>query len=175
MSAEVEYVTLPTGEVARIFETDERGIFFWSVKSPDDENDLSDTCYSRDHAVTIASGKSAARCMHPNPVVGFCVADAIALERADRHVYTQTLKRLLIASTGEPAAAFSVAGSTGTASSWIHVRGKTDRGRLWVAALFGDADGNASIPPTRGYRALYAARAAGIPTDGIECAEHGWD
>ena len=173
--SEVEYVTLPTGEVAEISQTEQRGYFSWRVASPDDVLDLEGVAWGRDWALKIAAGKSAARCMSARPVAGFTLAHALVLDCADRGVYIKALKRLLVASTGEPAAAFSVRGGTGTASSWIDVHGKTERGELWISALFGDADGKTSIPPTRGYRAWYAARAAGIPTDGIERAEHGWD
>jgi len=172
--SEVEYVTLATGEVAGIFETHDRGYFAWSID--DDENEiLEGVACGREWAIKIATGKSAARMMRGRPVAGFSVADALALDGADRGVYTKRLKALLVQSTGEPAAAFSVRGNTGTASSWIDIEGRTPRGELWIAAIFGDAGGKHSLPPTRGYRAWAAARAAGIATDGIELAAHGWD
>lgn len=97
--------------------------------------------------------------------------DARALERADRNAYTKELKRLLVKSTGHKG--FSVRGDTGTAYSWIQVRGTDERARMWLAAIFGSPD--ESIPPTRGYRAWCAARAAGLDGSEIERGEHAWD
>jgi hypothetical protein len=174
VSDTIEYVALVTGEVAQIFPDRSQGMrdyWGWSIQW---ENGESGVAYGREWAVKSANYASVRRSWHPRPVPGFSAADALALDGAERSTYTRTLKRLLVKRTG--CQGFSVTGGRGTGSSWIHVRGSNDTTQYWIAALFGPGNGpDASIPPTRGYRALYAAKAAGVSTDGIDCAEHGWD
>ena len=169
-----ENVLLETGEACWLIPDEtRRDEWHWSISG---DNGETGTTYDRDYAIRVATWTSARRMWHARPVAGFSVADAIALDRADRSEYTRTLKRLIVASTGLPAAEISVRGHRGTASSWVGVYGTTDRARTWIAALFGRcAPGEALIPPTRGYRAWHAARAAGLDGSGIELADHGWD
>jgi len=165
-------VTLPTGEVAEIQpHTFERGAWCWSIAGAEQSRDTSGTCYSQEHAYRCASEASARRTMHPRQVAGFSLADARELEDADQTVYTKRLKSLLIQSTGHRG--FSIRSNRGTACCWINVRGIDETGRLWVAAIFGS---DATIPPTRGYRAWCAARAAGLPdASEIKRSEHAWE
>ena len=174
VSDAIEYVVLVTGEVAQVFPDRSQGMrdyWGWSIEEDDGESGVA--C-GHEWAVKGANYASVRRCWNPPPVLGFSTADAVALEQADRGTYTRTLKRLLVKRTA--CQGFSVTGGRGTGSSWIHVRGSNDTTQYWIAALFGSGNGpDASIPPTRGYRALYAAQAAGVSTDGIDFAEHGWD
>lgn len=164
-------VVLPTGEVAEIRPSKDghQTRWSWNILGTDD-SDTWGHSYSQALAYRCACEASAKRCMSPARVAGFTAADALALEKVDRTAYTKRLKALLVQSTGHRG--FSVRGSTGTAYSWIRVSGNDLRGRLWLAAIFGDSD--PSIPPTRGYRAWYAARAAGLDASEIQRAEHAW-
>ena len=166
-------VVLPTGEVAHIWASRQDGCLTrWAWEISDGDDAPSGYSYSQDLAYRCACQASAKRTMRPARVAGFTLADAQALEDVDRTAYNKRLKALLFASTGHRG--FTVRGSTGTAYSWIRVEGTDERGRLWVAAIFGHQQ--AQIPPTRGYRAHAAACAAGLPNaHEIKRSEHAWE
>lgn len=167
------FVTLPTGEVAEIRSSKDghQTRWSWEICGAETTDGTAGYSYSQTLAYRSACEASARRCWKPKPVPLFTNDSALFLERATRTVFTRELKRLLVASTGH--SGFSVRGDSGTAYGWISVRGTDERGRLWVAAIFGHAE--TSIPPTRGYRAWHVARAAGLSGEGIERREHAWE
>ena len=101
----------------------------------------------------------------------------------DRNVYTKALRKELATRTGLQ---WSVKGNHGTAWSWIDIAAPPKRLHGYqmtaedesiLSAVFGEQVGSQhiSIPPTSGYRHSYLLRAAGLPTDTVKLAEHGWD
>lgn len=173
-------VTFPNGATAAIFPVDGGQRFGFSAVHADNTPAGHDTTSSaerafREAAIAVATAPAALQ-------MDLDTAHALALAcDRDTKLFTKTLKRLLHLRTG---IRFSVARSTGTASSWVRIKGTgkwgecTTAEHVALAKVFGRQAGASgmSIRPCGGERVWIVCQAIGVGLpEGFKVRAPEWD